>query len=397
MKYNFDEIIERRGTSSAKWDVGNLLVQMGYADRFDEDTLPLFTADMDIAVPPAIVEAMHKTADHRIYGYTFPVPEYFMSIIGWFKRRHDWDIKPEEILYSPGTVHALGVAVRAFTKPAEGVIIQRPVYTPFTRAIEDNGRVVANNQMLVDDEGYYVPDLKGFEELAKKPENKLFILCNPHNPSGRIFEDRDLKELSRICKENDVVIIADEIHGDLIRQDQKFTPLVKLAEHTDHIVTCTAINKTFNVAGLHASNIVISDPKIRGKFQQELGMQMPTPFTVYAVIAAYTQCDDWLEEIKTYFDGTIDWVMSFLNHNMPKVKFVRPEGTYIFWMDFRAYGISAEEIRKRIYVDANVILEGGKLFDPDHGAGFERICLSSPRPMIKEAFERIAKAFEDLN
>ena len=396
MKYNFDEIIERRGTGSIKWDFGDLLKQMGFADRFDEDTLPLFTADMDIAVPPAIVEAMHRTADTRIYGYTFPTQEYFEAIISWFSRRHDWDIKPEEILYCPGTVHALGVAVRAFTNPGDGVIIQRPVYFPFTQQIEGNGRVVANNQMVVNDEGFYVIDLAGFEEQAKKPENKLFILCNPHNPSGRIFDDDDLSAMAKICKDNNVVIIADEIHGDLIRQDEKFIPLVKLTEDTSHIITSTAINKTFNVAGLHASAIVISDSELRGTFQQELGMQMPTPFTYNAVIAAYNECEDWVEEIKIYFDGTIDWVMQFMKDRMPKVKCVKPEGTYIFWMDFRGYGISAEEIRKRIYVNANVVLESGTMYDPDQGAGFERICLSSPRSMVQEAFERIAKEFDDL-
>ena len=359
MKFNFDQIIERRGTGSMKWDFGGWLKEIGFADRFDEDTLPLFTADMDIAVPPAIVEAMHKTADNRIYGYTFPLPEYYQAIIGWFKRCHDWEIKQEDILYCPGTVHALGVAIRAFTQPGDGVIIQRPVYFPFTSEIEGNGRVVANNQMLVNDEGYYFPDLKGFEELAKKPENKLFILCNPHNPSGRIFEDDDLRALTRICKENNVVLIADEIHGDLIRKDSVFKPVVKVADDISHIVTCTAINKTFNTAGLKATAIVISDKKLREIYQQELGVQMISPFTLNAVIAAYNECEGWLEEIKDYFYGTIDWVMDFIKKRLPKVKCVRPEGTYVFWMDFRDYGISREEIRKRIYVDANVVLEGG--------------------------------------
>ncbi len=396
MKYNFDEIIERRGTGSIKWDFGELLIQMGFADRFDEDTLPLFLADMDIAVPPAIVKAMHRTADNRIYGYTFPPQEYFEAIISWFSRRHNWDIKPEDILYCPGTVHALGVAIRAFTKPGEGVIIQRPVYFPFTQQIEGNNRVVANNQLVVNDEGFYEVDLAGFEEQAKKPENKLFILCNPHNPTGRIFDNDVLSAMAKICKDNNVVVISDEVHGDIIRQDKKFTPLVKVTDDTSHIVTCTSVNKTFNVAGLHASAVVISDPKLRGTFQKELGMQMPTPFTYNAVITAYNECEDWLEELKSYLDGTFDWVMKFLKDRMPKVKCVKPEGTYILWMDFRGYGISAEEIRKRIYVNANVVLESGTMYDPDQGAGFERICLPSPRAMVKEAFERIAKEFDDL-
>ncbi len=396
MKYNFDEIINRRNTGSVKWDFGHMLTQMGYADRFDEETLPLFTADMDIAVPPCIVEAMHRVADTRIYGYTMPVPEYYEAIINWFERRHNWQIKPEEILYSPGTVHALGVGVRAFTNPGDGVIIQRPVYYPFTSAIEQNGRVVANSQMLVDDKGYYVPDLEGFAKVAAKPENKLFILCNPHNPSGRIFTNQDLQALAKICADNGVIIIADEIHGDLIRQDATFTPIAKIAESTDHIVTCTAINKTFNVAGLHASNIVIQNAELRATFAKELNMPFPTPFTYNAVIAAYNEGEEWLEELKTYFDGTIDWVMQFCKEHLPKMKCVRPEGTYIFWMDFRPYKLTPEEIRKKIYVDANVILESGTMFDPDQGAGFERVCLSSPRPMVKEAFRRIAKQFEGL-
>ncbi len=396
MKYNFNETINRRGTGSIKWDMGDTLMELGYAERYDEDTLPLFTADMDIAVPPCIVDAMHKVADHRIYGYTLPTKEYYEAIINWFGRRHDWVIKQEEIVFCPGTVFALGVAVRAYTEPGDGIIIQRPVYTPFTTTIEGNGRVVANSQMLVNEEGYYIADLTSFEEQAKKPENKMFILCNPHNPSGRIFSKEDLRAMAKICKENDVVIIADEIHGDLIRQNSIFTPIVKVADDTDHIVTCTAINKTFNVAGLHATNVVITNPELRSAFQKELGMSMPTPFTIGAVVAAYNEGEEWLEELKTYMDETIDSVIDFCKQNLPKMKCVRPEGTYIFWMDFRDYGLSRDEIRKKIYIDANVILEEGLMFDPDQGAGFERICLSSPRPMVQEAFKRIANQFKGM-
>ncbi len=396
MKYNFDEIINRRDTGSIKWDFGELLVEMGYAEKFDENTLPLFTADMDIPVPPAITEAMHNVANNRIYGYSMHTPSYFDAVITWFKKRHNWTIKPEEIIYSPGTVYALGVAIRAYTNRGDGVIIQRPVYTPFTHTIEGNGRVVANNQMIVDDNGFYVIDLEDFKRVASKPENKLFILCNPHNPSGRIFSDSDLKAMAQICMENNVIIVADEIHGDLIRCDSKFKPIATLATSDEHIITCTAINKTFNVAGLHATNVVIPNKELRDKFEAEIGMLLPTPFTTAAVIAGYNEGEEWLEALKAYFDDTIDWVLNFVKEKLPKVKCVRPEGTYVFWMDFRDYGLTAEEIRQKIYVDANVILESGTLFDPDQGEGFERICLSSPRPMIKEAFERIAKEFEGL-
>lgn len=397
MKYNFDEIINRRNTNSVKWDAPEFLKAYGITDHFNEDTIPLFTADMDIAVAPPIVEAMHKVADNRIYGYSIKPKTYHEAVINWFKTRHDWEIKKEEIIYCPGTVYALGIAIKAYTDKGDGVIIQRPVYSPFTYQIESLDRVVANNQLVVDEDGYYSLNLTEFEELAKKEENKMFILCNPHNPTGRIFSNDNLRKLAEICYENNVVIVADEIHGDLIRQDSTFTPIVKTTDKTDHIVTCTAINKTFNVAGLHASNIVITNKRLRSKFQKELGFALPTPFTIEALIAAYTKCDGWLEQLKTYFDETIDWVMTFLKENMPKVKFSRPEGTYIFWMDFRGYNITSNEIKKRIYIDANVVLESGKMFDPDLGEGFERVCLSSPRPLIKEAFNRIAKAFEDIN
>lgn len=396
MRYNFDEIINRKNTNSIKWDFGELLKEFGITDRFDKDTLPLFTADMDIACPPEIVEAMHRTADQRIYGYSALPNEYYQSIINWFDKRHNWSIKKEEIVYCPGTVHAIGIAIEAYTKKGDGVIIQRPVYTPFTAKIEGASRVVANNQMILNDDHTYSIDLEDFEELAKKKENTMFILCNPHNPTGRIFSNHELKRMAEICHENDVVIVADEIHGDLIRQDSVFTPIVKTTDKTNHIVTCTAINKTFNVAGLHASNIVISDKLLRAKFKKVLGMTLPTPFTINAVISAYTQCEEWLDQIITYFDNSLEWVTDFLRKNMPTVRFSRPEGTYIFWMDFRGYNISKEEIKKRIYVDANVVLESGPMFDPDKGAGFERICLSSPLPIVKEAFNRIAKAFSDL-
>ncbi len=396
MKYNFDKIIDRSKTGSVKWDFGETLVKLGYADKFDEETIPLFTADMDLPVPDEVVEALHKVVDNKIYGYTLPMPEYYQSIINWFKRRHDWDISENEILLCPGTVKALRIAIQALTEEGDGVIIQRPVYTPFTSAILENNRVVANNQMIRNDDYTYSVDLENFEELAKKPENKLFILCNPHNPTGRIFEDEELRKMAQIAKDNNVIIVADEIHGDLIRQDKKFTPIVKVADSIDNIITCTAINKTFNVAGLHATNVVIQNEDLRKRYYEVLGMQMPSPFTTAAVTAAYNHGEEWLDEMKTYLDGTFDWVLSFLKEKMPKVKCVRPEGTYILWMDFREYGLSAEEIRKKIYVDANVILESGYLFDPDKGHGFERICLSSPRPLIKEAFERIAEEFEQL-
>lgn len=395
MLNNFDEIVVRRNTYSVKWDGGKMLEKMGLTEKYDENTIPLFTADMDLPVPQALVDALHKTVDNRIYGYSIFPDEYFEAIQSWFKRRHDWDIKKEEIVYSPGTVHAINMAVRAFTEPGDGVIIQRPVYPPFTAAIEKNDRVVINNALILDDDGYYDINFEDFEEKAKEASTKLFIMCNPHNPTGRVFSKEELKKLSDICAANNVIIIADEIHGDLIRRNQTFTPIAKVAKSTDHIVTCTAINKTFNVAGLHCTNMVIPNLALRNQFTNTMGHQMASPFTIAALIAVYNDGEQWLEELKEYLDGTLEMVKAFVDEHMPKVKVIIPEGTYVMWMDFRAYDLSDEEIHDRIYNKANVLLQMGNNFG-EEGVNFQRICIPSPRSLIKEALERIAKEFADL-
>lgn len=393
MKYNFDEIVNRRGTYSIKWDGGELIKEFGLTERYDEETIPLFTADMDLPVPQALIDALHKTVDHRIFGYSIFHNEYYEAIQHWFKKRHDWEIKKEEIIYSPGTVHALNIAVRAFTNPGDGIIIQRPVYPPFTSVTEGNGRKIRNNALKCDNDGYYSIDFDDFEAKAKEEKTKMFILCNPHNPTGRIFNVNELKKISDICAKNGVLIVADEIHGDLIRRDQTFTPIAKVADNTNHIITLTAINKTFNVAGLHCTNTIIPNSELRKIFVKEMGFQLASPFTISALIAVYNEGEDWLEQLKEYIDGTMEWVVNFLAERMPKVKVRIPEGTYIMWMDFSEYGLTPEEVHDRIYNKANVILEDGGMFG-EEGVQYQRICIPSPRPIIKEAFERIAREFE---
>lgn len=395
MKYNFDEIVNRRGTYSLKWDGGTFIKEFGLTERYDEETLPLFTADMDLPVPQPLLDALHKTVDHRIFGYSIFPDEYYQAIQHWFKKRHSWEIKKEEIVYSPGTVHALNVAVRAFTAPGDGVMIQRPVYPPFTTAIEGNGRKVINNALICDEEGHYWIDFEDFEAKAKKETMKLFILCSPHNPIGRVFSIEELKKLSDICAENDVLIMADEIHGDIIRRNQTFIPIAKAGDRAEHIITCTAINKTFNVAGLHCTNVIIPNPELRKRFSQEMGHQSASPFMIAALIAVYNEGEDWLEQLLDYIDGTMEWVQQFVVEKMPKVKVNIPEGTYVMWLDFSGYGLSPKEVHDRIYHKANVLLEDGVMFG-EEGIQYQRICIPSPRPIIKEAFERMAREFEDV-
>ncbi len=395
MIYNFDEPVDRRGTYSVKWDGGELIKEMGLTERYDEETIPLFTADMDLPAPQPVIDALYATVDHRIFGYSIFPEEYYNAIQNWFLRKHDWKILKEEIVYCPGTVLAVNKVVTAFTEAGDGIIIQRPSYPPFAGAVEGNERTLLNNPLKQDDDGKYQIDFDDFEEKAKLDTTKMFILCNPHNPTGRIFSDEDLLRLSDICRDNDMLLIADEIHGDIIRRDQSFSPVTALVDDTEHIITLTAINKTFNVAGLHCSNIIITDPDKRETFKNELGMQMPSPFTIAALIAAYNEGDEWLEQLNDYLDETIEFTASFLKENMPKVDFHIPEGTYVMWLDFSGYDISPEAVHDRIYNKANVLLEDGGMFG-EEGADFQRICLPSPRPMIKEALERISSEFEDL-
>lgn len=395
MNPNFDEQINRRNTYSVKWDGAELIKQFLNIERYDEHTIPLFIADMDFAVPEPVIAALHRTVDHRIFGYSMFPDTYYEAIQHWFRERYSWEIHKEEMIFSPGTVHAIQVAIRTFTEPGDGVIIQRPVYPPFTSSIEQNGRIVRNNALIYHEDGSYSVDFDSFEQLAREERTKLFLLCNPHNPTGKILSPQELRRLSDICRENNVLIVADEIHGDLIRSNQSFTPLVKVIDDADHVITCTAINKTFNVAGLHCSNIIISNPALRDAYRASMGMAVATPFAISALIAAYQESASWLEHLKTYLDETIEFALQYIHEHLPKVKVKAPEGTYIMWLDFRDYGLTAKEVHDRIYNRANVLLEDGEMFG-EEGTGFQRICVCSPRSLIAEALERIAKEFEDV-
>lgn len=396
MKYDFDRVVDRKGTHSVKWEAGELLKQFGLTERFDEDTLALWVADMDFPVPEPVIKALHERVDRQIFGYSThgTNPDYIQAVQGWFRRRHDWLIDSDSIVYSSGTVSALNIMVRAFTEVGDGVIIQRPVYAPFTSSIENNNRVVVNNP-LINNDGYYTVDFDDLEEKAKHPDNKMFILCSPHNPVGRVWTPEELTRMAEICIANDVLLVADEIHGDLLRPNVTHYPLLTLLDHP-LIISCTAINKTFNTAGLHCTNIIINDEETRDKYKEVLGFASPTPFAIVALIAAYNEGEDWLAQVNAYIDDNIAFLDKFLKERMPQVKFVIPEGTYICWLDFSGYGLTPEEVHDRIYIKANVVLEDGSMFGED-GKHFQRICVPSPRSILVEAMERIAAQFPESN
>ncbi|MCK5742804.1 MAG: aminotransferase class I/II-fold pyridoxal phosphate-dependent enzyme, partial [Chlorobi bacterium] len=316
--------------------------------------------------------------------------EYFAALRNWFGKRYGWEIADEEVVYCPGTVHALNVAVMTYTKPGDGIIIQRPVYPPFTGAVESHNRNVVNNE-LINTDGYYTIDFDDLEAKAKVPNTTMMIFCSPHNPVGRIWKPEEIKRVTEICSANNVLLLADEIHGDLVMGENKFYPTATVSD-IDNVVVCTAINKTFNVAGLHCSNIIIKNKELRERYTAELGMAHPSPFAISAMIAAYTECDEWLEQLNEYLEANFEFLKNFIAEKMPKLKFIKPEGTYIGWLDFSDYGLSANEIHDRIYNKANVVLQDGKLFSAE-STQFQRICVPTPLSILEEAMERIAKEF----
>jgi len=402
MKYDFDKVIERRGTYSMKWDGMQMMKKFGFSkEDIPENAIPMMTADMDLQSPQPVLDALKEMIDtHKMFGYTADMcePRYAESLCEWFKRRHNWDVKPEEVFYSHGTFDALACAVKMRAKPGDGVIVMRPVYGHFSQSIVGEwGCKAVSNRLIRDEEGRYTIDFADLEEKCADPNNKVLIFCSPANPVGRVWTPEEIQKVHEICCRHNVLIVSDEVHCDLLRKGVVHHPFTSVLEDKSNVVVMVAINKSFNMAGLATSNAVIQDPELREEFKKAYGiMHMPSPFAICAQIAAYTEGDDWMDQVNEYIDGNIDWAIDFFKKNMPKVKIWRPEGTYVLWMDFTAYGLSDEEVHKRIYQKAGVLLQDGIVHDPEGGQCFQRMCLPCARSVLQEACERIAAQFKDV-
>lgn len=409
--YDFDEVIDRRHAPysySSKWSTSAATAEHNGLPAITDDHIALFTADMDFRCAAPIVDALRATADHGVFGYSTldGCERYHAAVTGWFARRDGWKINPDLMTFCAGTVRALQYAIEAFTRPGEGVIIQRPVYPPFAGSVEDAGRALLDNHLVRQVDGaetgdlYYTMDFEGLEKLAARPDATMLILCNPHNPVGRVWTSEELERVADICTRNGVMIVADEIHGDLLRPGVRMRHLAQVAPYA-RVMTCTAVNKTFNLAGLSATNVVFSDARDRVRFERAMRFSEPTPFGISAVIAAYEQGEPWLEQCLSYLDGSIDAVLGFFAERLPDVHVRRPEGTYVLWFDFedrcRALGIDGAELHRRIYEEAKVILQDGVKFDPRDGEFFQRMCVPSPRSVLMEACERIARVLQGDN
>jgi len=393
MKYDFDKVIDRRGTYCYKWD------GIRANGNANEETIPMMVADMDLPSPDSVVRAMHEVADHRMYGYTSigSTPEYFNSLCRWFNERHGWDISPDEVIPSQGTFGALEHAVRMFTDEGDGVIIMPPVYGHFASAIEGEWkRKAVANHLLCDEKGYYTIDYQDLAVKCKSPTNKVLIFCSPANPVGRVWKREELEKVYDICADNNVFIISDEVHCDHTRSDAVHIPFLNVCKDKSKAIVLVGVNKTFNMAGLSLSNAIIGDESLRARFLKEYKYPEPSAFAIAGHIAAYNEGADWMDQICEYIEGNIDWAIDFFAKEMPKMKISRPEGTYVLWMDLTGYGISDEEVHKRIYTDANVILQDGTVHDAQKGQCFQRMCLPCPRSVLMKACRRIADAFKDL-
>lgn len=397
MKYDFDHELKRFGTYSMKWDDDAFFKIITPNLRLDRDTIRLNLADMDFRCAPAITKALHRVADFENFGYTTvtSAPEYKPAIINWYQRRHGVTVKPEWILHCNGALDGVKQTVVAFSQPGDGVIICRPIYRNFTNIIEGVGRRVVNCQMLNKGEGRFEMDWDGLEKVCAQPENKVFVLCSPQNPVGRVWTREELRRVADICRKNGVVVVADEIHSDIVRKSVKHTPIIDAVDDLSNIIMVSGVNKTFNLMGLYCSYCVIPDDALRQKFQTGFETPMPTAFALAAMIAAYNESEDWLDELNDYLDDAMPAIVEAIHEKLPKVKAYVPEGSYVLWLDFSGYGYDLPTLQSIIYQRANVALQKGVQHDPDQGGTYMRLCVTTSKGTVLEAIDRIAKALAE--
>lgn len=390
--YSFATAVNRKNTDSIKYDFAG---RMGYP----ADILPLWVADMDFPSPPEVLRALETRVRHGIFGYSDDAgPEYFGALSAWYRERFGWELSPEWLVKTPGVVFAVSAAIRALTREGESVLIQPPVYYPFARLISENGRKPTVNPLVYKD-GRYSIDFSDFEEKIRQNRVKLFILCSPHNPVGRVWKQEELSAMGEICLKYNVPVVSDEIHADFVSPGHRHCVFASLRpEFSDLTVTCTAPTKTFNLAGLQISNILISNGELRDRFRQEVertGCGLPNAMGLVACRAAYAHGGPWLEELKAYLLSNLSFVRQFLSERLPRVRLVEPEGTYLIWLDCRELGLSDCELKERTLYKAGLWLDDGPMFGPG-GAGFQRMNIACPRAVLKEAMERLAGAFSGL-
>lgn len=389
-KYDFDKIIDRRNTSCLKYD-------FGMQRKGRTDLLPMWVADMDFALPEEILADFHKRIDHGIFGYTDPDAEYFAALNRWTSTHYGYEIDSSWVTLGCGVVFGLATGVKAFTEPGDAILIQQPVYYPFREVIEDNGRTFINNQLHYEN-GKYTIDFDDFEKKIVENKVKVYMLCSPHNPAGRVWTRAELTRLGDICLKHNVIIMDDEIHCDFVYAPHKFTSFMTLGEkYRKNLVLYHSPSKTFNVAGLQPANIIIPDEALRRKYRKAnaaAGYSQGSIMGQVAVKSCYTKGDEWVKELVDYIAGNIAYVRDFVKKNFPKATFVEPEGTYLVWIDFSGYGFTDEELEHLITDEAKLWLDSGKIFGPVT-AQFERFNMACPRSVVEKAFNQLKVALDN--
>lgn len=389
---NFDEIVDRKNTDCLKFDFA---VERG----MPKDVLPLWVADMDFKTSSLILDKIKERVEHGIFGYTETGDEYFNAVSGWMKNHHNLDIKKDWIVKTPGVVFALGMAVQAYSKEGDAVLIQQPVYYPFSGVIKDNKRKVVSSDLYLSEDGQYRIDFDDFERKIVENDVKLFLFCSPHNPVGRVWTESELKRLSEICIKHKVIIFSDEIHEDFTFNGYTHTPLLNVDEKIkEYCVTATSPAKTFNLAGLQISNIIIPDEKLRKAFAGAVyaaGYSQANTIGIVACEAAYKYGEEWYIELKKYLEANLDFVREYLKNNLPQIKLIEPQGTYLIWLDFRALNLCRRELENLIVHKAGLWLDSGSIFGKV-GEGFERINIATSRSVLKEALDRISDAVKSI-
>ena len=387
MKYDFDTVIDRNHTNCLKYD---FKTERG----MEEDVLPLWVADMDFQTLPEIRSRLQEVVSHGIFGYSDGKEDYFAAVQGWYARHFGWEIQKEWLIKTPGVVYAIAAAVAAYTNEGDAVLIQQPVYYPFGQMIRENKRKLVNNP-LQERNGHYEIDFEDFEQKIVEHHVKLFLLCSPHNPVGRVFEEWELKKLGDICIRHQVIVLSDEIHSDFTYPGHTHHVFASLGEaYENQCVICTAPSKTFNLAGLQISNILIPNEKLRHAFESAVtrtGYSQVGIMGLVATQAAYEHGDEWVTELKAYLYENLKFVREYLKENIPQIRLIEPEGTYLLWLDFRGLGLAEKELEELVVKKAKLWLDRGTVFGPE-GRGFERINIACPRSTLKQALDQLKNA-----
>lgn len=389
-KFDFDTITDRSNSNAIKFDL---------AEKRNKplDAISLWVADMDFKTAPCIQKALAEKAAHGIFGYSRPDSRYYNALRKWFLAEHNFEIKDEWVVNTPGVVYAFATAIRALTEEGDSVLVTRPVYYPFSSVINNQNRKLVNSALVLKN-GHYEIDYEDFENKIISEKVKVFLFCSPHNPGGRVWTKEELEKISEICLKHNVIVVSDEIHSDITFENHKHTVFASISDETrENSIICTAPSKTFNLAGLQFSNIIIPNEKLRSKFTKEMertGYDEPSLMGIVAATAAYSEGKEWLEAAKAYIWNNILFTEKLVREKCPKIKVLKPEGSYLLWMNFSAFNLSDSQINDRILNKAKVWLDGGIMFGPE-GINFQRINCATPRAILEKALIQICNEFSE--